>query len=186
VADRFRAPSDVPGAAPLLPLDGVLFAERRREPPLKVELSLYRAGERPEKTTMFRPGEEMFLVIKNASGAEATIELIPVGRRGEIRQHLLLPKKLKADEELRLPETGTIPIGKELGKNWLILFAGDADFKPAVILHARNGPNTAEFVAERFVHPFVDRSGAGHSRLDTTCDPRRLMKQTIEIETRAP
>jgi serine/threonine-protein kinase len=121
-----------------------------------------------QKNNVFAPGDAMAITVANTSGRDLHIELIIAGSRG--RKVILAPSStvVKAGGSFRFPPKGTIRNKGNLGKEQITVFASDAPFPPGVLLHA-------EDVADRVIHPFDAADGF---------DPSRVLKKTIEIETR--
>ena len=125
-----------------------------------------------KKNNIFAPGDTMAITVTNTSGKDVYIELFGSSARG---RKVILGKPsttygaVKAGQSFRFPAEGSIRIKENLGKEQITVFASDVAFLPGVLLHG-------EDVVDRVVHPFA---AAG---LDF--DPARVLKKTIEIETR--
>ena len=181
IMDRlYRSPALRPPNAdetPVPPLDGLTHPDRRRAEPLKVELSAFDFATK-EKASVFKPGDKMYLEVKNSGSADVWIELVATGRDGNV-QVIPVPVKLEKDKEVRFPPgDDTLPIGDDVGKNYLTLYVSDQAFLPGGLL-TMNAPNSADYVADRFVHPFPKKRGAEDGAFG------RIEKRSIEIETRA-
>src|SRR5262249_34370129 len=122
---------------------------------------------------LFRPGDKAEIVVTNKSGKDIYIELIVSNPEGKI--HLLAPHTtvVKAGQAYRW---GPFPVGQGLGKEQITLFASDAIFPAGELLQGKD-------VTDRFVHPFyaLDRHG---KQIGPRFDPGRMLKKTIDIETR--
>ncbi len=120
-----------------------------------------------KKNNVFAPGETMVINVANPSSKDLFIELIGTSARGQ--KAILAPSTtvVKAGESFRFPPKGEIKIRGNLGKEQITVFASDAAFPPGVLLHGTN-------LVDRVVHAF-DSNGF---------DPARVLKKTIEIETR--
>ncbi len=158
---------------PIVPLDGTV----RRDfpvvnPPFAVELKTNK------KNNIFEPGDVMTITVTNKSDKPLFVELVGTSAKGK-KVLLVNPKtKLAPGATLQFPEKGKpgITIKGGLGKEQITLFAADAEFPAGQILRGKD-------VTDRLVHTFqtlVKKDG----RTTIEGDPARVVKKTLEIETR--
>ncbi len=153
---------------PLLPLDALARPDFRPDPS-GIDVALGTNG----KNNVFAPGDELVLTVKNPTKGELFVELIGTG--GEGRKVILTPTttRIKPGGVFRFPSEGAIKVRGGLGKERVTVFACDAPFPAGELLRGVD-------VADRVVHPFY-RDAKARAR---AFDPSRLVKKTIEIETR--
>jgi serine/threonine-protein kinase len=156
--------------APVLPLDGLTRRDHRPAEGLDVRLATNRRG------NIVESGDKMVLFVTNHSRKDVYVELVGTDSRG--KKVILVPstKVVRAGEKLRFPTEGGIEIGSALGRDQVTLFASDAPFPGGEVLRG-------DGVADRVVHQFFGlRLGDGPPRV--IIDPARVLKKTIDIETR--
>jgi serine/threonine-protein kinase len=158
---------------PVTPLDGL----NRRDfpagpPPFEVELKT------SKKTNVFEPGDEAFVLVHNKSAHPLFIELIGTSARGEKVLLAASSTVVKPGETFCFPGEGKrgLTVKGGLGKEQITLFASDAAFAGGELLRGQG-------VSDRVVHPFF-RFERKDGRLKLVGGPARLLKKTIEIETR--
>ncbi|MBV8316690.1 MAG: c-type cytochrome [Planctomycetaceae bacterium] len=164
-----RVVRDLGLGIPILPLDALT---RRDVSPAAAELDVALATSK--KNNVFAPGDEMFITVTNTSSKALHIELIGTSARG--RKVILTPSGtvVEPGQSYRYPPEGkTLRIQERLGKEQVTVFASDAAFPAGELLRGKD-------VADRVVHRFDFE----RSRADKGFDPARLLKKTIEIETR--
>jgi serine/threonine-protein kinase len=155
---------------PLAPLDGLTRRDFQPNPAVDVELTTNKKG------NVFAPGDELVIFVANKSGKDLHIELIGTSAGG---QKVILPLEtnvVKAGQKYRFPATGGLRIQPGLGQEQITLFAGETAFPPGELLRGQG-------VADRVVHRFYDLRRDGQ-RLSPAFDPARMVKKTIDIETR--
>jgi serine/threonine protein kinase len=119
---------------------------------------------------VFAPGDTMVIRVANISDKDLFIELVGTSIRGR-KTILATPTTLvKSGETFRFPASGEIRIQGDLGKEQITVFASDRPFPPGVLLQGGD----ARY--DRVVHSF-DAAGFPF-------EPARVLKKTIEIETR--
>jgi serine/threonine-protein kinase len=153
---------------PVVPLDGVTRRDVQPQPSsLAVELATNK------KSNVFEPGEQLEIVVTNKSGKDIHIELVGTSAKG--KKVLLAPHTtvVKAGQRYRW---GPIKIQSGLGKEQVTVFACDTVFPAGELLRGQD-------VADRFVHPFYKLERTG-KRFGLQFDPARMVKKTIEFETR--
>ncbi len=156
----------------VVPLDGHSRRDYPAGPaPFKVELTTNK------KTNVFQPGDTLFVFVANQSPHTLDIELIGSGTRGG-KKILASGVRVGPGQTFQHPPQGKpgIPISPRLGKEQITLFASDTEFPAGELLRGKG-------VASRVVHPFfgLERKDG---RVKVTGDLTRLMKKTIDIETR--
>jgi hypothetical protein len=157
---------------PVVPVDGLTRRDFQAIPaPFEVELRTNK------KNNLFEPGDELVILVTNRSARDIHVELIGSSARGQ--KTVLVPSStlVRAGQEVRYPPEGQgIRIRGGLGKEQVTLFAGEAEFPAGEVLRGQG-------VTDRVVHPFygLDRTGR---RVRLSFDPARLVKKTIDIETR--
>jgi serine/threonine-protein kinase len=126
-----------------------------------------------KKNNVFAPGDTMVITVTNTSGKALHVELIGTSTRG--RKVILTPNNtvIEPGQSYRYPAKGAIRIQGERGKEQITVFASDGGFPPGELLRGKD-------VADRVVHRFDVERG----RADRGFDPARMLKKTIEIETR--
>jgi serine/threonine-protein kinase len=155
---------------PLLPLDGLTRRDFQPNPAVDVELTTNKKG------NVFAPGDELVIFVTNKSNKDLYIELVGTSAGG---QKVILPLEtnvVKAGQKYRFPATGGLRIQAGLGQEQITLFASETAFPPGELLRGQG-------VADRVVHPFYDLRRDG-KRLGLGFDPARMVKKTIDIETR--
>lgn len=122
---------------------------------------------------VFSPGDEMFLTINNESDADMFIELFGTSSAGKVA--VLTPEvvTLRRGQTYRFPESGTIQIRPQLGREFVTVFGRPRVFEPAVVLRGSN-------MADRIVHPFFGLDEHGQ----VADDAIDFVKKTLTIETR--
>jgi serine/threonine-protein kinase len=156
---------------PVVPLDGLTRADFSAE---ELSLPLQLATNRPGN--VFVAGDEMVISVTNKSSKDVYLELIGTSEKGE--KVILAPAStiVKAGKQFRFPEAGGIKVRGGVGKEQITLFACDESFPAGEVLRGQG-------TTDRFVHSFyrlvVDR---GQPRLEF--NPTRMIKRTIEIETK--
>jgi serine/threonine-protein kinase len=158
---------------PVVPLDGLTRRDYAPNPaPILVELKTNK------KNNVFEPGDELVILVTNRSDRELFIELIGTSVRGEKVIAVPAGTRVRAGETYRHPPEGKVlRIRGGLGKEQITLFASATRFPAGELLRGRG-------VADRVVHPFYEleqRDGRRRVRFD----PARVVKKTIEIETRS-
>ena len=156
---------------PVVPLDGQIRQDYPSETPaFEVELKTNK------KNNLFAPGDDLTITVANKSNKDLHIELIGTSAKG--RKVLLAPAVtlVKAGAEFRFPSEGAIKIQPSLGKESITLFACDVPFPAGELLRGKN-------LADRVVHPFYALESKG-GEFKLAFDPARIVKRTIEIDTR--
>ncbi len=158
---------------PVVPLDGTI---RRDFPvanvPFEVELKTNK------KNNIFEPGDQLRVTVTNKSDKAVFVELVGTSAKGK-KVVLVNPKtKLEPGKILTFPETDkdAIQIRGGLGKEQITLFASDTEFPAGKILRGKD-------VTDRLVHQFqtIERKDG---RAVIVGDPTRVVKKTLDIETR--
>ncbi len=155
---------------PVVPLDGLTRRDFRGDPSLDVEMRTNK------KSNVFEPGEEMAIYVNNRSGKDIYIELIGTSARGE---KVILPlnmNRIAAGQEYRYPPTGGLKIRSGVGKEEITLFASDVEMPAGQLVRGQS-------MGDRVYHAFYDLPPSG-KRAARRFDAWRLMKKTIDIETR--
>jgi hypothetical protein len=175
-----RSPGIKQSGMPVLPIDGLTYPSYAPSGlPFKVTLTT--TDERGREKTQFRPGDQLVIVVANRSECKVYVELVGTGVAGN--KVLLQTQPLLALEpgkEHRLPAEGAMTIKDKPGKEQFTLYASDVSFPAGVVLRDKSGK-----IADRFVHPFYEVPHQG-SEVRPGFDPKRFLKQTVEIETRKP
>jgi hypothetical protein len=158
---------------PIVPLDGTI---RRDFPaanaPFEVELKTNK------KNNIFEPGDTLTVTITNKSEKTLFVELIGTSAKGKKVLLVTSKTKLEPGKSLQFPEAGkpAITIRGGLGKEQITLFASDVEFPGGHILRGKD-------VTDRLVHTFQTLEKKD-GRTVVVGDPSRLVKRTLEIETR--
>jgi hypothetical protein len=166
---------------PILPLDGLTHPNY--EPAeLPFQVTLRTKDERGREKTVFRPGDQLVVVVANKGERKIYFELIGTSIDGK---KMLLQKRpvleLEPRKEFRFPAEGSLPIkGDSLGKDQFTIYASDVSFPAGVFLRDKN-----KKIADRFVHPFYEVPRQGNE-VRPGFEPNRFLKRTVEIETRNP
>ncbi len=156
---------------PVVNIDGVLRGDFPAiAAPFDVVLKTTR------KNNIVEPGDEIAILVVNRSPKNLYIELIGNGAKGE--KVILTPAStvLVAGDTYRYPPTGGLKVRGGLGKEQITLFAGDYAFPPGEVLRGKG-------VTDRVVHPFYTLERQT-DRFVLRNNPSRLLKKTIEIETK--
>ena len=163
-----RVVRDLGLGIPILPLDALT---RRDVPPAAAEFDVALATSK--KNNVFAPGDEMVITVTNTSSKALHIELIGTDARG--RKVILTPSGtvVEPGQSYRYPAEGAIRIRDRLGKEQVTVFASDVTFPAGELLRGKD-------VADRVVH----RIDFERNCADRGFDPARMLKKTIEIETR--
>jgi serine/threonine-protein kinase len=152
---------------PLVPIDGVT---RREFTPHQAHLDVDLKTNRPNN--VFAPGDELEVLVVNRAAKDVYIELVGTSVRGH--KVVLAP----AGTVVRAGTTyrwGPFKVQPRLGKEQVTVYASDADFPAGFLLRG-------EGITDRFVHLFYRYGRGKRATLDN--DPSRLLKKTIEFETR--
>ena len=131
-----------------------------------------------KKNNIFEPGDEMRVTITNKSDKPLFVELVGTSAQGK-KVVLVNPKaKLEPGKSLSFPEEGkpAIAIRGGLGREQITLFASDAEFAAGQVLRGKD-------VTDRLIHQFQTLEKKG-DRVQVVGDPTRVVKKTLEIETR--
>lgn len=158
---------------PVAPLDGTLHRDHpAARPPFAVGL------ETNKKNNTFEPGDELRVIVANRSDKPLFVELVGTSAKG--RKVLLVSAKTKVEpgKVLTYPEEGkpAITIRGGLGREQITLYASDGEFPSGLILRGKD-------VADRVVHSFHTLEKKD-GRMVVVGDPVRMVKKTIDIETR--
>jgi hypothetical protein len=158
---------------PVVPFDGTI---RRDFPvgnaPFSVDLKTNK------KNNTFEPGEEMRITVTNTSATPLFIELVGTSAKGK-KVVLVNPKtKLEPGQSLNFPDASkpAIKIRGGLGKEQITLFASDREFPAGQILRGKD-------ISDRLVHTFQKLERVD-GKIVITGDPTRVVKKTLEIETK--
>lgn len=127
-------------------------------------------------TNVFAPGDDMVVFLTNRSNTDVQVELVATSARR--KKVILLPSStvLKSGEQHRFPKTGSIKIQSGIGKEQLTVFASEQEFPAGVVL---KGKDTTDRVLHQF-YTLKQEDG----RINSGFDPAKMIKKTIEIETR--
>jgi mono/diheme cytochrome c family protein len=156
---------------PVIPVDGLTRPDfQPASDPVQVDLSTGRKG------NVFAPGDELVLTVTNRSSKDAFVELIGVSTDGRRVMLIEGPRRLKAGESVKFPETGGLKIQPTVGKEQITLYAAPAEFPPARLFRGKN-------IADRVVHAFYQPESSSAAVVFTE-DPLELTRSTITIETR--
>ena len=106
------------------------------------------------------------------------IELVGTSAKGERVILTEAPQLLKTGETYQFPPKGQPPVksGGGLGKEIITLFASEEEFPAGELLRGKD-------VTDRVVHGFYNYQRK-EGRLKLTQDAAKLVKQSIEIETK--
>ncbi|QDU76773.1 Planctomycete cytochrome C [Bremerella volcania] len=127
------------------------------------------------RNNIFSPGDELAIFVENKGSQPVFIEMIGRSFSGKLASILPAGTKLAAGEKRRFPEDGTLKVKPALGREEIIVYAGEKEFPSATIVRGDN-------VTDRIVHPFYQHEGDGRPKFQH--DPRGLIKRTLTIETR--
>jgi serine/threonine-protein kinase len=178
----------------VLALDGLTYPQY--EPlagPLPVTLTAvnHKTG-RPVKDNVVYPGDELQIFVTNRGPKAVYFELVstqmdggrfvqvPVRRLGPGEQYCH-PRDTKRKHEK------FIKADDDLGTDRYTVYASEEPFPPGQRLRDKvRGPDrTDRVIADRVVHPFYELAPDRKS-IRTRFDPARLVKKTIDVETKAP
>ncbi len=155
---------------PVISLDGITRPNYiPPTSPVDVRISTTRAN------NIFSPGDELAIFVENKGNQPVFIEMLGRSFTGKLASILPAGTKLEAGEKRRFPEEGTLKVKPALGREEIIVYAGEQEFDGATIVRGEN-------VTDRVIHPFYELEGDGQPRLKN--DPRGLIKRTLTIETR--
>lgn len=156
---------------PVVPVDGLSTADHlAEEADLDVRISTTR------KNNVFAPGDDLAVVVENRSKSDVFIELFGTSAQGETVVIVPAGTRLESGKELRFPKTGTLKVRPVLGRELITLFASAAEFPAGQIIRA-------EHMADRVVHPFYSLHTTERGT-EPRLDARKVLKRTLEIETR--
>jgi hypothetical protein len=177
---KARSPDEKQPGTPVLPIDGLTYPNRV-PPGLPFKVNLTTTDERGREKTVFRPGDQLAIVVANRGERTVYVELVGTGIAGNKKLLQTQPVlTLEPGKEHRLPAEGGMEIMGSLGKDQFTLYASDASFPAGVVLRDKSGK-----IPDRFVHPFYEVPREGNE-VRRGFDPGRFLKQTVEIETRKP
>jgi serine/threonine-protein kinase len=163
--------TDLGLGTPVPPVDGVL---RRSYPAGPAPLAVSLKTNKPNNS--FEPGDELIIYVANKTHKPVWIELVGTSPSGG--KVILTPEKIavRSGETFRYPNQGGIKIKPGQGKEQITLLASDEELPPAELLRGKD-------IADRVMHPFfaVKRY---KDRLVVSPIPARMLKTTLEIETR--
>jgi mono/diheme cytochrome c family protein len=157
---------------PVVPLDGLTRTNFPPDEPagLNVQLATNRPG------NVFAPGDELVVTVTNKSRSDLYIELLGTSEKGE--KVILAPATtiVKAGEAFRFPDYGGLKVRKGAEKEQITLFACDQSFPPGEVLRGYG-------TTDRFFHNFYRLRVVG-GRPQLEFDPTKMIKRTLEIETK--
>jgi serine/threonine-protein kinase len=157
---------------PVVPLDGLTRTNFPPDEPaaLNVQLATNRPG------NVFAPGDKLVLTVTNKSRADLYIELVGTSEKGE--KVILAPATtvVKGGQAFRFPESGSLTVQKGAEKEQITLFACDQPFPAGEVLR---GSGTTD----RLFHRFYRLKVVG-GRPQLEFDPTKMLKRTLEIETK--
>jgi hypothetical protein len=154
---------------PVVPLDGLFRRDYPAGPPaVDVELSTN------ARNNLFKPGEQMVIKVQNRSGKPVYIELTGTSTDGK--------KVIVADSATQIAPGGTftlppITMSSKLGKEHVTLLASHDPFPAGEVLRG-------DGVTDRVVRPLYQYQKQGNGQYVIGFDPVRMVKRTIDIETR--
>jgi serine/threonine-protein kinase len=157
----------------IVPLDGTMRRDfPAANPPVVVDLTTNK------KNNIFEPGDELTITVTNRSEKPVFVELLGMSAKGKIAVLVNPKKQIEPGKNLQFPESGSKPIKIRggVGKEQIILFASDVAFSGGQVLRGKN-------VTDRFVHRFQTLEKKD-GRTVVVGDPTRVIKRTLEIETR--
>jgi hypothetical protein len=193
VARRFRPPEPAADADPIPPLDGI--ASTTHDGGAKVELTFFKGkavmgkvdkSDEPKETKslVFKPGDRWYFTVANKTGNNVWVEIIGTDRVG-LLDTFQTPMMLAPTRVLRFPADPVpgydIPAKEPVGRSTITLFVSSASFQSGARLSLGDA-KALDYVTDRFVHGFVDRDSDKKLRIDWSTDPRKMSKQTVEIE----
>jgi hypothetical protein len=130
-----------------------------------------------KRSGVVEPGDRVKILVVNKSTKPLYVELIGSSAKG--RKLILTAPGLvvRAGETYAFPPEGDgILVKGGLGKEQITLFASDATFPAGELLRGKG-------VSDRVVHPFY-RLEPRDGRIKLMDDPVRIVKKTLDIETR--
>jgi serine/threonine-protein kinase len=157
---------------PVSPLDGL---NRRDFPaggaPFEVQLKTNK------RTGVVESGDKVKILVVNQSGKPLFIELIGTSAKGRMVILTAPGLVVQPGQTYTFPPTGDgIVVKGGLGKEQITLFASDVAFPAGELLRGKG-------VSDRVIHAFY-RLEPKDGRLKLQDDPVRVVKKTIDIETR--
>jgi serine/threonine-protein kinase len=150
---------------PVVALDGLTRRDYGSNSAPQVELTTNRKG------NVFQAGDELVITVTNKGEKDVHIELIGTSVHG--KKKILATEVVRAGQKYSHPP---LPIKPKVGKEQITLFAAEAEFPAGEVLRGKD-------VTDRVIHDFY-KSQLNRGRLEVLSDPARLIKKTIEIETR--
>jgi mono/diheme cytochrome c family protein len=156
---------------PVVSLDGLTRLNfPPDDPALDVQLTTNRQG------NVFTAGDELVLTVTNKSRSDLYIELVGTSDKGE--KVVLVPATtiVKAGDKFRFPKVGGITVRKGAGKEQVTLFACDQVFPAGEVLRGYG-------TTDRLFHRFYRLKVIG-GRPQLEFDPTKMVKRTLEIETK--
>jgi hypothetical protein len=157
----------------VVPLDGTIRRDfPAANPPVLVDLTTNK------KNNIFEPGDELTITVVNRSEKPVFVELVGTSAKGKIVVLVNAKTKVEPGKSLQFPESGRTPIKIRggLGKEQITLFASDVEFSAGQVLKGKD-------VTDRLVHRFQTLEKKD-GRMVVVGDPSRIVKRTLEIETR--
>ena len=153
---------------PVVPLDGVARRDYPAGPAaVEVELKTNARG------NLFKPGDQMTVSVANRSAKRIYIELVGTSTTG--RKVVVAPSSTQV-EPGRTFSLPPIPMSAKLGKEQVTLLASFDPFPAGEVLRGAG-------VTDRVVRPLYQyRRVDGRTQLGF--DPARMVKRTIDVETR--
>lgn len=160
---------------PLPPLDGLTRKDYPAgKAPLEVDLKTN------HKNNLFTPGDDLVIEVVNRGARPIVIELVGVGTKGE-KVVLTSPGlRLGSGQSYRFPQEGALKVKGGLGKESIVLFAGEESLPAGQLV--RMQPREGYAVTDRVVHEFEKlEQKDGHWRVSPL---GVVVKKTLDIETR--
>jgi serine/threonine-protein kinase len=164
---------------PIVPIDGVTRLDYSA-PPLYHYVKLATN----QKGNTFRPGDKMFITVKNESKLPVHIEVLGTGVEGN--KHFVSKGvvSLAAGGTWRFPKKGEgITIKPKVGKEQITLYASYKSFPPGEIHRGSYDPHAEGYGVQRIVHPFYQVK-LSERRMYLTYDAYDVAKKTIDVWVR--
>ena len=155
--------------SPIAPTDGLArSAVRSDQGDVALELSTNHPDNR------FRPGDGLFLRVKNRSGHDLHVDLVVTDKFGKMAMNLPHSVMIAAGGEYRYPPSREIEVQLPLGKDRYTVFASTGNATTGLLLRAADAD-----VSDRFLH----RPPQPGYDAPTGVEPPDVFKTTIVIET---
>jgi hypothetical protein len=183
---------------PIVPVDAVTRSESQPATAIPLEVTLNSPGKDAKnklqvvvinktdpKRSVLAVKDRVEIQAINNTGRDVFLEVCIHSFQGSKAIFKTGRIEVKAGQKGRIPQDAKkfIIIEPGVGSEQWVVYASDTEFPPGEVLRVpEDGEQRGEVVADRIVHPFYElKKGEG---LKVRGDPSRMVKRTLDLETR--